>query len=83
VAVRRGKFKALGILDGVQAELDELREEVETFSAEARSHVIPEFCRGEEEAADTLIALLSTCHHMGWDVIGAALAKHAYNETRQ
>lgn len=43
---------------------------------------IPEFNGATAELADTVIRILDMCHHRGWDLGAAIIAKVEYNKTR-
>lgn len=47
-----------------------------------KSTKIPQYLALEEEAADVFIRLLELCSCLHLDVGAAAIAKHAYNQTR-
>lgn len=42
----------------------------------------PEFSSAEIELADCIIRILDTCHHKGWNIGEATVAKITYNATR-
>lgn len=65
----------------IHSELSEMLEALRRPKA-WMSEKIRGFSEVEEEAADVLIRLVEMAHARGWDLAGAALAKHEYNRTR-
>lgn len=60
----------------------ELSEALEGFREPGPSDKIPEFSKVEEEYADVVTRIMDHAAHIGADVVGAMLAKMAYNRGR-
>lgn len=61
----------------------ELSEALEAFRFDnPPSEKIPEFSHAEEELADCIIRIFNFSQSKGFNVVGAMIAKNAYNKTR-
>lgn len=75
--VHRNKGEMIALMHSELSELLEAERE-----EDKPSEKIPEFNKREEEAADVLIRLMDYCQGTGLDLLGAWLAKTAYNSGR-